>query len=1037
MLPFVVFVEKQSNRRVYFVSAIALAAVFCCFRAVLGSTLPIKTYTFSDGLSHDHVYRIVRDSRSFLWFCTGEGLSRFDGSEFKNYTTDDGLPHRAVTDLLETKAGVLWLATGDGLVLFDPKGRSDRDINDSSAGPMFRVFKTDDPDLRSKMWGVRDLIEDRDGVVWAAGNGGIYRIDTRDGINLRKVDITLGPSKNDLFQRLLQDDAGAIWAGTESGLYRILPDGRGVQAVEVRVRVESMMKDHAGRVWVGTGGGAPNDIGLRVYSVENDVPALVHDYRKKDGLSDDLWINAFLETSDGRTFVLVANGLCEYKPNEDPAKPQFQRIASQGLTDGLTDMVEDRNGDIWLATVASGALQIFRQGFVNYGREDGLISKDIVSIMEGTDGGTYMLGRGQTNIYRFNGTGFDVVEPRRMLAPSWGTGQLTFRDHLGAWWVAGASGLQRYPIVNSLGDLTRVDAERIYTAKDGLPTSEIFQLFEDSRGDIWITNMGSWTEGVSLWQRASDTIRRFTPADGLPPRDVPVAFAEDRGGNIWLGFYTGGISRSRNGRFESIAGAESSSTGWINNIFTDSAGRVWVSTSYRGIIRIDDPDSPGEPRLANLTTKEGLSSNQATCVTEDNFNRIYIGTARGVDRLDLRTGKIRAFSKRDGLPENFITQCSRDANGDLWFGSAHGLARYSPAADAPGEPPPIFLSDLRVNGERSRKLSELGETAVSGVELTSDQRQIQIEYFGLGFGTGEKIRFQYMFDGIDRAWSDPTEQRTVNLNLSSGNYRFLVRAVNADGVVSLQPASVSFSIARPIWQRWWFLLLLTIVLLLLIYAVYRYRLRRLIELERVRTRIATDLHDDIGSSLSTIAVLSEVIRQRSGDDAVNEPLNIIADTSREMVDSMSDIVWAINPDKDHLSDLVLRMRRFASDILDAGDIAYRFRVDEEHRDTTLGTDLRRAIYLIFKECVNNLVKHASATTAEISVSIQKRSLVVVIEDNGVGFDPAERAEPTDGLGGNGLVNVRRRAAEAGGSFAIDSRPGVGTTITIDLPIRDK
>jgi signal transduction histidine kinase len=261
-----------------------------------------------------------------------------------------------------------------------------------------------------------------------------------------------------------------------------------------------------------------------------------------------------------------------------------------------------------------------------------------------------------------------------------------------------------------------------------------------------------------------------------------------------------------------------------------------------------------------------------------------------------------------------------------------------------------------------------------------------------------------------------------------------VRAINAEGVASENPARVSFAIARPIWQRCWFLLLIATAIALTSYVVYRYRVAQLLKLERVRTRIASDLHDDIGSSLSQIAILSEVARHKSGDNGAAEPLRRIADTSRDMVDSMSDIVWAINPQKDHLSDVIHRMRRFAGDTFDSTDIAYRFEFDEATHDVSLGADLRRETYLIFKECVNNIAKHSNADNVNISVNVVGSSLVVTIADDGLGFDVAKTlGGESNGYGGNGLFNMKKRAERLGGEFAIESTTGAGTTIRFEVP----
>jgi signal transduction histidine kinase len=295
-----------------------------------------------------------------------------------------------------------------------------------------------------------------------------------------------------------------------------------------------------------------------------------------------------------------------------------------------------------------------------------------------------------------------------------------------------------------------------------------------------------------------------------------------------------------------------------------------------------------------------------------------------------------------------------------------------------------------------------------------------------------------MLEGADHDWSPPTNQRIVNYaNLRPGSYRFLVRAVNADGIVSKEPAFMAFTIVPPFWQRWWFIALIVSGVLAATHLMYRYHTRRLIELERVRTRIATDLHDDIGASLSKIAILSDVAGQelsRMDGSPLAGPLTQIADTSRDCVDAMSDIVWAVNPRRDHLSDLTQRMRRFAEELLDAKDIQFTMRSSLDDQDVHLGADLRREVYLIFKECINNVVKHSGCDQAALEFSSDGPWLVISITDNGKGFEAASTASAV-GMGGHGLNSMQRRAEGIGGRLKIDSQPGSGTAITLKVPLR--
>jgi len=1027
----------MTRSRQYICSALTAWLVFLHVPdGVRAATLPLRSYTTSDGLAHDRVNRIVRDSRGFLWFCTSEGLSRFDGYEFKNYTQDDGLPHRSILDLLETRDGGLWIATGDAVVFFDPLGTSKKTVGASSNDkPMFRVFRPADLKIGAANWEVDDLIEDRNGTIWVASVNGLYRLNRGDGDwELTRVDTEAWGHLSHDFTALLEDRTGAIWIGAERGLYRLRPDGS-VECFDRLLRIGrgSFLEDRQGRIWAGSNGGESSGLYQFILDEPKNEARFVRVFDSRDGLSANNWINAIRQTGDGRIFVGVGNGLCEYTPDPQLDAKQFQKLFEHNIK----SLGEDAGGNLWVGTESSGAIRIVRHGFVSYDESDGLRSKLAGSILTGSDGETYVLAGGFT-ISRFDGQRFTTVSPLDMATGNWGTNQITFQDHAGEWWVTAYNGLQRYPKVGRLEDLARTKPLRLYSMGAGPNSDSILQLFEDSSGDIWISDISSAEDRVHRWDRATDTIRTFTADDGFPLTNCPTSYGEDRAGNVWMGFYNGGLGRYRNGRFEQFTAADGVPPGIIPDIHTDKAGRVWIATSSSGALRIDDPTAE-KPVLTRVTTAQGLASNQANCIAEDNFGRIYVGGGRGVSRLDLNAGRVKVFTKADGLLENMVSLCQADTKGGVWFATSQGLSRYVPENEEQTPPPPVFIGSIHANGEPAKKLSELGESSVKDVELASDQRQVQIQFFALGFSTGETLRYQYQLAG-DAEWSEPSTQRTIDLNLAAGGYRFMVRAVTADGVLSTQPAVVAFSIAQPIWQRWWFLVLLTLVVAALFYVLYRYRLRRVLELERVRTRIATDLHDDIGSSLSQIAILSEVVRQKIGGGPVDQPLTMIADTSREMVDSMSDIVWAIDPNKDHLSDLVQRMRRFASDILDAREISYRFEGDEQHRQVSLGADVRREVYLIFKECVNNLVKHADATEVEMSVQVENRSLVVTIKDNGKGFDSAAMldangAAPYNGLGGNGLRNMRSRVANLGGEFMIRSETGEGTLIEIRIPVK--
>jgi signal transduction histidine kinase len=369
--------------------------------------------------------------------------------------------------------------------------------------------------------------------------------------------------------------------------------------------------------------------------------------------------------------------------------------------------------------------------------------------------------------------------------------------------------------------------------------------------------------------------------------------------------------------------------------------------------------------------------------------------------------------------------------------------------------PPVFIDKISVGGV-SQKISTLGETEIRLPDFSSDQSQIEIDYFALTFGAEENIRYQYKFDEQD--WSNPTNQQTVNLNLSPGRHEFAVRAVRGDGAASDKIAVASFNILPPVWARWWFILLSALLISAVILLLYRYRTanlrkinaalteakfaeeslrksreERLAELETVRSRIATDLHDDIGASLTQIAILSEVAQAQS-KNGISEPLQMISNVSNELVGTMSDIVWSINPAKDHFSDLIQRMRRFASDLLSPKKIGLQFESPESDDQIIVNSNIRREVFLIFKETINNIVKHSEAKKVKVKIEIAGDYLHLKITDDGKGFLENETGNATDNFGGNGIPGMKKRAAAMNGAFDIVSEKSKGTTASLKLPM---
>lgn len=987
--------------------------------------LAIKTYTIADGLPRDSISRIVRDSRGFLWFCTPEGLSRYDGYEFVTFGANRGLPYGRVNDLLETRKGDYWIATSEGVASFTPQ--ASKRARPATASLFGRTGPDNQPVFVSVM------VEDRAGRIWCGSSDGLYRLEQASGgWQLQRVEIGLSTKGYGYTQvsALLEDRQGALWVATPGGLYRRRPDGRSERFSTDNGlpdnNVTALLQDRRGRLWVAT------TLGLceLVASPTPGRPVVARRWTTNDGLAHNI-VRSLLESSQGQLWIGTAGGLSELTAGAASNVPPLRSYTTaNGLSDPFVQALEeDRNGNLWIGTESGGATKVAWNGFTTYREQDGLGGTRIASILESQTGQLCVISSGVV-MHSFGGRRFSPIRtnlPKQITQSTWGWDQIVLQDHTGEWWISTGQGLCRFPRVDRIDQLASVQPLAVYTAQDGLASDFIFRLYEDSHGDLWISTLNT-VDALARWGRKTGRFYRYGQAEhGLPALNSASAFRQDTAGNLWIGFYDGGLARYRDGRFTVFTTADGVPAGQIRALHLDSQGRLWVASGRGGMSRIDHPAAE-RPAFYAYTTAQGLASNLVSCITEDRWGRLYVGSARGVDRLDPKTGGIKHYTTADGLANNFVNVSFCDRQGTLWFGTLQGLSRFIPQFEPSLPPAPALINGLRVAGV-SFDVSELGETDVGRLEFGPAQNQIQIEFFGLDFGPGEALRYQYKLEGADRDWGAPGRQRAVNYaSLKPGAYRFRVRTINSDGAASAEPASFEFSILPPLWQRWWFLAALVLFAATAIGAVYRYRVNRLLELERVRTRIASDLHDDIGSGLSQIAILSEVMRRQVGeqDSPATDTLSHMAGTSRDLIDSMSDIVWAINPRRDHLRDLTQRMRRFASDMLATRNIQFRFSAPADG-DMKLGADVRRQVFLIFKESLNNMVRHSACTEVEIEFAAERNGLALRMSDNGKGFDQAAASN------GQGCASMRRRAQDLGGDLEISSAAG-GTTVALRVPL---
>lgn len=957
------------------------------FSSAFGEKAPIKHLTTADGLANNRIVRIYQDRKGFLWFATWEGLSRFDGYDFVNYDTRDGLANHIINDVAEDRKGRLWVANNDNGI-----SRSVDETNNSAGNSASRKF-----------------------VSFPVGST----------YHSNKVN------------RILIDSKDNLWCLTDDGLYRaaasenpvfalVKPNPKPLQDYGSK----ALFEDNRGNVWFA--------IYYELFEVRGGDEVINHG--TIFGYEDEFIAN-IIQDKQGRIIVLSRNnGLFEFVPSSS----EWQKLSSdlQKISE-FTSLLED-DKDIWFGG-AGGLLKLSDGKTTKYSVEQGLIGNYILSSFQDREGNLW-IGDLASGINKISGeaivsypsdavTDFDqrlrIIENARQVGEPFANNFLspsfTVFYKQKKWWFE-YSFVASLPLRNSVFRLRNgkaIEAAKFFD--NPLVEYDGITFYDGEDGFLWFSKSDGFIRRINSNTLRDDSIEKY-PCELLKEAKSDLIIG-DRHNGLWIfkrGIYA---VRWRNGKCENFpSGSEISELG-ARSVFLDSRGWLWIGTRFQGVAVTKNP-ADDAPDLKFYTADDGLLSATVWSIAEDNDGRMYFGTGRGLNRFDPNTGIWQSFTTKDGLTGDLVSGLTKDSSGSIWIITGTGVSKLNPNLERTNNlPPPIYISRINIAGE-NLPLSETGFAEISATELDSSKNNLTIDFVGLQFKGENALNYQYKLEGIDKDWSKPVKNRTITFaNLGSGNYRFLVRAVNQEGLTSASPAAFQFKILPPIYLRWWFLALAFLLTACIIYTFYHLKFQKLLEIERTRTLIATDLHDDIGSNLSKISVLSEVVKMQLEREGKSDGklLASIADISRQSVSSMSDIVWAINPKRDSALETVRKMREYAEDIFVQRGVIVLFTEPDKVAKIKLPMHLRRDLYLIFKEAVSNVAKHSDCSQVEIIFQIKNSEILLKIKDDGHGFDPDLQTH------GNGLLNMQNRVEKLKGKFECESKIGGGTSVEIRVP----
>jgi len=980
----------------------------------------------TDGLASNQVHCVWQDRQGFLWVGTDNGLQRYDGRSFfsPNVNTRTTLPFAAVNQILEDKKGRMWIRCGNIVGIFDP------------GNFRFRAAMINTPpgstigeDLRLKL--------DQNGQLYLVPKFNPllyfdeasfsfdekftpYQLPAGAKISITFEDTVLHRTWLGLNNRLACYDwkSKQLWYKSNNPLnIPILKDSFSI--------VSSFDIDKDRKYWftLWQSKQAFFCFDEKTNRYSSDTAGLTKNDEK--GYYELRYVRTFSDSiriAYGiNTFQVFINNRFEHMEDHAPAGSLIYETVSQ--------IFEDREGIIWVATdngLYSLTTDARKTSRILVPKKQGTVFNSACQLPDGD----ILLNRFGQGIIRFD----EKLNEQRP-----GIIRSTHAD----------PNFQRsWTIYSNLADSTvwigcQYGHLMVYEFKTGklnyyqpapFRRATTTKILADSSGDLWI---GMSNGDILRWkQHSTMQDSSFKLMSNVSMAVTEMFFHTD--GNLYIGTRGAG------------AFAVSASTGKVVQQFTTSS-RIKLSTNHIGdLCRVNDSvvcftgDVPNIVNLRSgnvtyLTRYNDELMGEPFVQIKDKYDDIWFITMNGFYRYRYDPGYIQKFTQWEGLslPSSSIAVFERQRmrNGDILLSGNLNAMLFDPgnyrSLDKPSD---VLISNLSI-GNVFMPLDSL--LKLKTIQLERDQNSLSISFAIPGFGKRNRYQYQYRLEGVDRDWIKAGDVREANYSLlPPGTYTFQVRAQNEEGDFSADTTSLKIIIHPPFWKTWWFISLAALIVAGISYQLHRMRVQQLLKVEKVRSRLASDLHDDMGSTLSTINILSSIAINKVNKDNpdVTNHLQNISQSSSRVMEAMDDIVWSINPGNDTMQKITARMREFAGNTLEAKDIDFIFTVDEEVKELRFDMESRRDIFLLFKEAVNNIVKYAEANAVNISLEMQRKVFIMRIRDDGKGFDTAA---PLGETRGNGLRNMKARATAMNAGLSIESQPGKGTTIELKVPVKTK
>ena len=944
---------------------------------------------------HTSIIAVTQSRDGYLWLGTFDGLARFDGEQFKNFDEEElpGLSSGPVSFLFTDSRGDLWVGTDTAGVMLIKQGQvRPLDIGTRSrAGRLVGAAEAADGtvwlatangqlchyhDGHMEVWGplfsnCRGLMLEKTGRLWLRSDTELFRLETSAVVSGKDL-----PT----IERILVGQIDSLLASQRGGFW-LLAYPRILKYVEGKLAGEpipypwgtnavllSAFEDSRGNLIVGV-----RDRGLTWFAPDGKAESLT----SENGLSHNTPL-ALHEDHEGSLWVGTDGG------GLNRVKPQCFRVLEESRSASVQSVCEDADGGLWFAP-NGGQLKHFQDGKLRtYGN---LTDLNLRSVFVDRDRKVW-IGTFGSGLLQLEGENFQPVPgyekfPRDVTA--------IHQDRGGTLWVGTAAGLVHR-------------REGVWKSVNALAGTSVSAIADDAAGNIWV---GTPT---GLGQLRGESVTMFREKDGL-------------------------------------------SGDAISALLVDASGALWVGTRNRGLTRMADG------KWTPLTKREGLASNKVNYLAEDAQGGLWVGSSSGlmrVEKQDLdefisrktRTVRCRTFGSADGLLTGQGAVGSQPAawrgrEGTMWFATTRGLGSVNPAQIVRNTNlPPVMIERVLVD-DVLQNANVLQVNWPTEITIPAGKERLEIHYTSLNLAAPDRARFKYQLEGHESGWTEAGREAHFS-NLSPDRYVFRVIACNEDGVWNNEGATLTIIVEPPFWRTWWFLTFCGVALLGGIVATVHFistqklqrqlaQLKQQEALERERARIARDLHDQLGANLTQVSLLGELVEtDKNLPEEVEGHAKQISRTARTTAAALDEIVWAANPSNDTLDSLVTYACKYAQEYFALAGVSYRLEVPGNLPVVTIPPEVRHNVFLAFKECVNNVVKHAQASAVKVRLVLAAAQFTLEVEDNGRGLPPDARDK-----GRNGLRNMRKRMEDVGGAFTAGPAPERGTLVRLTAPLGEK